>query len=998
MKATKSWLKDIRGAVLGASVALVLAPAAAAVAVAEPMQAPAGREVDIQVHQGTSMSVSASPDGKWLAVDLQGSLWIVPAGGGTARRITDLFNDARQPAWSPDGKRIAYFAFRDGGYDLWTIAPDGSDRRKLTWGPFDDREPAWSPDGRSIAFASDRGTPGRSSYGIWTIDVASGEVRQVTRGNAENRMPSWSPDGGRIAYSSTRDGVAGLWETTLADGGERQLRTSQGGIDAPSYGPRGELAYVVQDQGRSWLEVDGKRVTGEENVFPFRVSWRPADAMYYVADGRIHRRAGRGDDRVIAFQATLQAQKPEYVHARRDFDARAPRRALGIVRPALSPDGRQVAFVALGDLYLMPVGGAPEKLTDDRYMEVDPAWSPDGGRLVYSSDKGGNLQQLWIRDLATGEDRQLARMDTQPLEAVWSPDGRRIAFIDVDGMWGVAGLCVVEVDTGAVTRLQPSLGQPGRPSWSADSKRIALSLSLPYSKSFREGTNQVFVIEADGSGESAWHVPVPNLSIDTRGGAGPVWSPDGTKMAAIYEGELRVWPVSPKGEPLGPPRSVTGEMAHSPSWAADSRTLLFQSNDTLKTVDIETGRITPVPLDLDYTLAIPGGRVVVHAGHAFDGRHDRLLDDVDIVVDGNRISWIGPHDPARHQGASRIVEAPQLTAMPGLIEFHAHPMRDLGEAMHRGWLAWGVTTVRNPGDQPYHGVEDREASEAGVRIGPRMYATGHLLEWQRVYYKMGTALSGPAHLEKELARSKALKYDLLKSYVRLPDLQQQRLVQFAHEEMGVPVTTHEIYPAAFVGVDNTEHMGATSRRGYSPKQASLGRVYEDVVDLFGKTERPLTPTNFGALAGFLQKHPQLREDPRIGLYPHWAQEGIRRTAAVPARFKDTMAGTAQGIKAIFDAGGRIAAGTDTPIAINLHAEIASYVDAGLTPFQALQSATAVPAELLGLDAGTLEAGRLADIVLVEGNPLQDISATTQVRTVVSNGRVFDREWLLHPEE
>src|ERR1043165_6241636 len=97
--------------------------------------------IDVTVHEGTSMSVAVSPDRQWLAIDLQGSIWTLPASGGKARRITDVFNDARQPAWSPDGKWIAFFAYRDGGYDLWAIAPDGSQQHKMTWGPFDDREP-----------------------------------------------------------------------------------------------------------------------------------------------------------------------------------------------------------------------------------------------------------------------------------------------------------------------------------------------------------------------------------------------------------------------------------------------------------------------------------------------------------------------------------------------------------------------------------------------------------------------------------------------------------------------------------------------------------------------------------------------------------------------------------------------------------------------------------------------------------------------------------------
>jgi imidazolonepropionase-like amidohydrolase len=249
----------------------------------------------------------------------------------------------------------------------------------------------------------------------------------------------------------------------------------------------------------------------------------------------------------------------------------------------------------------------------------------------------------------------------------------------------------------------------------------------------------------------------------------------------------------------------------------------------------------------------------------------------------------------------------------------------------------------------------------------------------------------------ELQLAKVLQFDLLKSYVRLPDLQQKRVTEFAHS-IGIPVTTHEIYPAAFVGVDATEHTAATSRRGYSTKTATLQRTYDDVIQLFGQSQRYFTPTvSQPGLAKLFADEPAMKTDPRFNIYSEWLRlnatgqtrgEGRAGRAGPPIATGTNGGGAAKFAVDALRAGAKITAGTDTPNAFALHGEMETYVMAGMTPYEALRAATVTPAEALNLDAGSIEPGKLADIVIVDGNPLENIANAHKVKSVIANGRLY----------
>jgi hypothetical protein len=645
----------------------------------------------------------------------------------------------------------------------------------------------------------------------------------------------------------------------------------------------------------------------------------------------------------------------------------------------------------------MPLGGKPENLTNDRFLDTEPAWSPDGRFLAWSTDRGGQLLDLWLRDMSSGQVRRLTSTTGSAMGATWSPDGRQIAFLNVDGVWRRASVNVVDVTTGAVRQIHRPLFGPGNPSWSRDGQRVVIAALTPYSGRFREGTNQILSLSTIG-GDSAWFTPVPHTSMDSRVGNGPVLSPDGSSMAVVYEGRLSLIATSAAGRPTGPPRRLTTEMAYMPTWTGDSKSILYQSMDKLRMVDVASGRVRDVPMELTYTPAAPTERYVIHAGRLVDMKSDVARENMDIIIDGNLIASVAPHSDAAHANI-RVIDAGTRTVMPGLIEYHSHMQKDLGEAHERAALAFGITTVRSPGSTPYEGVEDKEAVDAGVRIGPRVVAAGYLMEWQRVYYKMAVAVVNSTHLEMELQRAKVLGHDVLKAYVRMPDLQAKRIAEFGRAN-GILTSSHEVYPAALSGLDGTEHTTGTSRRGFSPKVATLNRSYDDVAQLWGKSGMTFTPTmalGGATMARMVAADTALRHDERFGLYPSWLSAQVTGVGRGGARGGGGGRGGGRGggatqgaIDAMIvnaqSAGARVVAGTDTPNAANVQAELIAYVAAGMTSFQALKTATVNPAQALGLNVGTVEAGRLADLAIVEGNPLQDIGVTYRVWQVVCNGR------------
>jgi Tol biopolymer transport system component/cytosine/adenosine deaminase-related metal-dependent hydrolase len=971
-----------RGAAVLGGAALVGTPAAEA---AEPGAEESGRH-RFTAREGTGISAVPSSDGKLIAIDLYTSIWVLPAGGGQARRLTDDDQDATRPHFSPDSKTLVFQSYRDGNYHLWTIGVDGRGLRQLTTGLNDHREPRFSPDGTRIVFSADVG----GSYDLWVLDLRTGKQTRLTSTDVDEGEPNWAPDGTRVVC--TVDGTA-IDAVDLAGGRQRLVEpVADTRLLGPGFAPDGRLAYTTLRGAVTELVVGGQVVSADEDLFGFPVSWVGAGTVLYTADGGLRTRdLAAGTKASVPFDATVPYRPHEDRRARRDVSSRAARPVRGIAGPVLSPDGRTVAFRALNALWLLPVGGRPRKVVDDGFFNSDPDWHPDGTALVYASDRGGTAA-LWRHDVATGEQRRLTTLPGAQITPRWSPDGTRIAYQDADGAtW------VYDIAAATAAKVLPALFQPGRPTWSPDGKTLALAAVKPFSKRFREGTSQVLTVGLD-DGAVRYTEPMPYKSLSTRGDDGPVWSPDGKWLAFVVESVVWVVPVDARGAFTGEPRQLTREASDAPSWSGDSKTLLYLNNGRLKLVGVDGGRPRTVGLPLTFTRSRPRGRTVVRAGALWDGRSKTLRRTADVVLDGDRI--VGVHDRRDWPGLT-VVDASGLTVMPGLIDAHNHwhlRGRQWGDRQGRLWLSYGITTTRSPGDPAYQMLETREALDAGLRVGPRYFATGEAVDGSRVYYNFMRPTRGEDQLALELSRAVELEYDLIKTYVRLPVSSQRKVVEMAHRN-GMPLSSHYLYPAVDVGMDGMEHVGATNRLGYSQTTSRLGRSYQDVTGLFAASGMSVTPTLFLSAILYADDH-SLLDDPRTkALLPPW--EYARFAQKVADAAKDTPAnqlsraalpGWVGMLLAIHRGGGFVISGTDAPlddVALSLHQNLRAMVRHGFTPHEALTTATRNPARWLGLadQLGTVEPGRLADLIAVQGDPLTDITAAAAVQVVVAGGVV-----------
>ena len=1002
------------------------------------------REVSIDTREGSWMSVDVSPDGQSIAFDLLGDIYVVPVAGGEATAVNSGHSWSFQPRFSPDGAEIAYTSDAGGGDNIWIMNSDGSEPRQLTKEDFRLlNNPVWSPDGDYVAAKKHFTTSRSAGTGeIWLYHRnGGGGVAVVERPNEAHQKalgePAFSPDGryiyysldqtpgGSFVYAQDSNGeVMAIRRFDMQTGESEGYVSGAGGSVRPTPSPDGKyLAFVRRIRGASalflkdltsgaefpiyeGLDKDLQEVWGTHGAYP-GMDWMPDSQSVVFWSGGDIKRVNVASKQVSNIDFHVNDTRSVYDPPRPKVDVAPASFATTMVRNVeVSPDQTKVVFESAGHLYIKSLpDGEPSRLTrdGDDHFEYDPSWSRDGKSIVFITWDDEELASVHRVRSSGGRSSQLTRQPGHYHAPRFSPDGNAVVYWANGGGyltspdWSMQTGVLLVSAAGGESRLITDDG--ANPHFGASNDRVYVT---------RRGEDGRSLVSIDLNGEKArTHATGEHLVRYEV-------APNDKHFAFRQNYQIFALPLPPGGKALSLSTSVasvkttqaSGDGGNYPHWVNDGDTLAWTLGATLFDANVsdlftleEDGYEAPVDgaslsmqLQADIpssVLALTGARIVTMA--ADDGG---VIEDGVVVVDGNRISAIGVAGEVTIPEGAQQVDVAGKTIIPGLIDAHAHGSSGVGMIPEQNWmtyatLAFGVTTIHDPSNDATEIFAASEMQRTGAILAPRIYSTGDI-----VYGARSTYLADINSLDdarEHVRRLKAQGAGSIKNYNQ-PRREQRQQVTTAAREIGMLVVSEG---GSQFHMDLSMVADGNSTIEHNLPQSML---YDDVLQFWSQTKVAYTPTlgvTYGGLSGedYWYQESNVWEHPLLSRYvpPHILQpRSVRRTLAPEGDFYHTV--SAATAKLMADKGVLVSIGAHGQReGLASHWEMWGFVQGGMSPLQALRAATATPAKALGYDAdlGSLEVGKLADMVILDENLLEDILVSDKVNMVMLNGRLYD---------
>ncbi|HEX7011811.1 MAG TPA: amidohydrolase family protein [Steroidobacteraceae bacterium] len=954
-----------------------------------------------------------SPDGRSIAFtsDRGGgdNLWIMGADGSSPRQVTkEQFRLLNSPAWHPNGRYIVgrkHFTTRRslGTGEIWIYSLEGGEGVQLVKRPNEEfqkelGEPAFSPDGKFLYFTQNTSGGNTFEYAqdvnreIFTIrrlELASSKIEPFVTGPGGAVRPTPSPDGRYLAFIR-RLRTDDAFETAL------YVKDLRSGEEQPIY------TDLDRDMQETWA-VHG--------VYP-NIDWTPdSRSLVFWAGGKIKRleletRAVReipfhvADSRTVLAPVRAETEvAPDEVHAR-------------MVRFAsVSPTQDRVVFEAFGRLWVRTLlDGRPRRLTRDEEpaFELFPSWSRDGKRIVFVRWTDAELGRIHVVDASGGRSRVITDQPGHYFDPRFSPDGSIIVFQRNTGgdltspLWSQEpGLYSIPANGGEMKRLTDK----GRdPHFVVNDGRIYYIEDARPPKE-TEPAHELVSVDANGKDR--------RVHARSNYASRMEISPDGAWLAFRENFHVYVTPrppggvleVSPKikSVPLRRASDIGGDYL---SWSdgdtltwtlgpslyrADMSEFFAAGTDAAKTHGREIVNLSiSQPADKPSgTVALTGARIITmnDAGE--------VIENGTVVIRDNRILAVGPSDQVDVPADAKRLDLAGRTIMPGIIDAHAHGPQAVNDLIpQQNWsalahLAFGVTTVHDPSNDSTEIFAASEYQRAGLILAPRTFSTGNV-----IYGARSEGLADIETLEdarNHILRLKAQGAMSVKNYNQ-PRRDQRQMVVTAAREAGLLCVPEggSLYHFDMTLIAD----GNTGVEHNVPPE----RFYDDVMQFWPATGVGYTPTLVVTYGGPGSEHwfyqeSEVWKHPILSKFvpPHILQPRSVRRQMAPETDYQPFRDSAANAKRLMEAGVHVNIGAHGQReGLGAHWEIWAFTMGGMSPMQALQAATIHPARYLGLerDLGSLEPGKLADMLIVEGNPLEDIYKTDDIAYVVLNGRIY----------
>ncbi|HJY26797.1 MAG TPA: amidohydrolase family protein, partial [Pyrinomonadaceae bacterium] len=761
---------------------------------------------------------------------------------------------------------------------------------------------------------------------------------------------------------------------------------------APTFTADGRtIAYFAPDSnGRMqvWVHAvsgENRRLTNHADVTSTRVRWiTNGNKLLYSADGRLWTVAASGGPPTeIRFTADLSVTRTRRALPSARFPAPGQLEpARGFMGLALSPDGRRIGMLALGKLWIIPVGRGAYSLTKVPFEATSLAWSPDGTELAWSAGLADH-EDLFATDVNTGATRRVTALNGREAYPAYSPDGRQLAFVHVQGDEGV--LRLIDAHAGnivdaAQTRSLGSIGTnwTSPPQWSPQSDGLLVSGTASVSRPTRE----TFVTL---SGERKTLTRFPDAPIFLR------WTP---QHSIVFVRHDRLWRARfDTSGMLSDPEALGTSPALYASSANDG-TVLFFSEDGLR-LRSPDGKEQRLGWPISYTPPVAAPTLIRNV-RIIDGTGAPITAPRDILIAQGRIKRIVPSGTISAAGIHTL-DAGGRVVIPGLIDLHAHTYRP---DLLPNFVYFGVTTIRDQGSSMAPLVAYRDAIASGALPGPRVAYGGFQFysDWP-FDEEQGRGIEPEAdsdHIRRSVALAHAFGAQHIKTRTfRRWDIN-ARMISEAHR-LGMRATGHcsHLLPLIAAGMDAKEHIGSCEPRGDI-------YVYDDLIQLFRAAHVGVVPTiSYFDLAVRLNERPTLLEED-VELKPFLpARENFGWMFDLNAAQHEEWVHLAMRAREVTlklsRAGITLGTGTDIwQIPTGVHMELQQLVAAGLTPLEAIHAGTGAAAQILGADRdlGTIEVNKWADLVFLDADPLSDIRNTRRIWNVMRDGKLVDRVKLL----